>query len=72
MASQLKRNNETVLMLLMVDTYAWFPNSLLYAKDFFYNQAEVNLKNATEIVVNIMLYFERHCAVSMYIVFERL
>ncbi|XP_046846808.1 non-reducing polyketide synthase PKS16-like [Xenia sp. Carnegie-2017] len=55
MASQLKRNNETVLMLLMVDTYAWFPNSLLYAKDFFYNQAEGNLKNAMEIVVRQLI-----------------
>ena len=53
MASELKRNNETVAMVFMVDTYAWFPESLPNCSGYIKKYAEVNLKSRQKLVVNI-------------------
>ncbi len=53
MASELKKNNETVAMVFMVDTYAWFPNALTNCSEFITKCTELNLKSLEKRVVNI-------------------
>ncbi len=52
MASELKRNNETVAMVFMVDTYAWFPKALTNSSEYIKKYAEENLKSVEKLVVN--------------------
>ncbi|XP_028397228.1 non-reducing polyketide synthase cla3-like [Dendronephthya gigantea] len=44
MASELKRNNETVAMVCMVDTYGWHPKALANSNEFVRKFAEHKLK----------------------------
>jgi thioesterase domain-containing protein len=52
MASELKRNNEIVAMVFMVDTYAWFPKALTNCSEYIKKCAEINLKSMKKLVVN--------------------
>ncbi|CAB4025205.1 Phthiocerol synthesis polyketide synthase type I, partial [Paramuricea clavata] len=51
MASELKRNNETVAMVFMVDTYAWFPKALTNCREYVTTCTEQNLKSTKKLVV---------------------
>ena len=53
MASELKRKNETVAMVFMVDTYAWFPKALTNCSEYITKCTEVNLKSTQKLVVNM-------------------
>lgn len=51
MASELKRNNETVAMVFMVDTYGWHPKALTYSSEFMEKSTDYNLKLTEKYVV---------------------
>ena len=57
MASELKRNGETVAMVFMVDTYAWYPNALTNGKELMRKTAELNLKLTEKYVVTKEINF---------------
>ena len=54
MASELRRKNETVAMVFMVDTYSWFPKALTNCNEYITKCTEINLKKLQTHVVNIL------------------
>ena len=60
MASELKRNNEIVTMVFMVDTYAWFPKALTNSSEYIKKCAEKNLKSMEKRVVNLHNLNSKH------------
>jgi thioesterase domain-containing protein len=52
MASELTRNNESVAMVFMVDTYPWFPKALTNCSEYITKCVELNLKILEMHVVN--------------------
>jgi thioesterase domain-containing protein len=57
MASDLKRSNETVAMVFMIDTYAWFPKALTNCSEYLRKGAVENMKSAETFVVNLHTHY---------------
>ena len=57
MASELKRKNETVAMVFMVDTYSWFPKDLPHHSEYIGKYTEKNLKKMETSTVSCILAF---------------
>ena len=55
MASELKRNNETVAMVFMVDTYAWFPKALTSCSEYIKKCTLKNMESAEKFVVSLQI-----------------
>ncbi|XP_028418839.1 uncharacterized protein LOC114544380 [Dendronephthya gigantea] len=55
MASELKRNGETVAMVFMVDTFAWHPKALTNGKELMRKTTELTLKSTEKYVTRRLL-----------------
>ncbi|XP_028418020.1 uncharacterized protein LOC114542749 [Dendronephthya gigantea] len=55
MASELKRDGETVAMVFMVDTFAWHPKALTNGKEFMRKITELTLKSTEKYVTRRLL-----------------
>ena len=56
-ASELRRKNETVAMVFMVDTYAWFSKGLTNCSEYITKYIELNVKKMQTSVVTIVAFF---------------
>lgn len=56
MACVLKRNDETVAMLVMLDTFAWIPKALRHCNEYMAKCAEMT----ANMIANIKVIVGRH------------
>ena len=55
-ASELRRKNETVAMVFMVDTYPWFSKALTNCSEYITKYSELILKKMQTSVVTILAF----------------